>query len=581
MTCVDEKNNAERDVSLDGGVYRRKSTKMMTVISAVVIVAVILLNLLAAILGDMNLWYIDLSREKYKSAESALYTLSDSCKALISEQAIPMVEQVNREREAEGLDPIKVKIVFCTDKDFIENDDMMRYVSFTARSLAKEFSDSIEVEYINTAKNPSAVQKYKTTTAATIYDSDVIVEFGSEYLVQSINSFYHIDDTETTPWAYNGEKRLSAMILALTRAESPICCITTNHGEGLFDANGNVKEEYTTFIKVIGGAGYDVEFIDLERDDIPENCRMIITFAPTIDFKAFGNLGENNVSEIEKLDKYLDQANAFFYVCDRDTPKLENLEEYLEEWGVAVTRVSDKAGEYDNYAVKDGTMCMDSGEGNVIIGEYATEGLGATLTEDMRRAAYPAKVVFGNSTSITPAENYNKVYVQADEETGTSAFNYFRYYKNGVGRNMLDIFTSSASAYAEVNGEQYEIATEHQRFKLMTVTQETRQVQEDNFTTVNRASYVIALASTDFLVNEMLESRAYGNTDVITSTLRNTGNEVVPTDIDLKAFYEYGVEDSFAYRGVKPDVWSIWLIATPAAIALIVGVVVNIRRKYR
>ena len=115
----------------------------------------------------------------------------------------------------------------------------------------------------------------------------------------------------------------------------------------------------------------------------------------------------------------------------------------------------------------------------------------------------------------------------------------------------------------------------------MTVTQETRQVQEDNFTTINRASYVISLASTDFVNNELLESKAYGNTDVITSVLRTTGNEVVPTDVDLKAFYNYAVEDSFAYRSVKPDVWSIWLIVTPAVIALVVGVVINIRRRYR
>ena len=146
---------------------------------------------------------------------------------------------------------------------------------------------------------------------------------------------------------------------------------------------------------------------------------------------------------------------------------------------------------------------------------------------------------------------------------------------------MLDVFTTHETAYAKVAGEQYEIATEHNRFKLMTVTQESRQVQEDNFTTINRASYVISLASTDFLKNELLESKAYGNTDVITSVLRTTGNEVVPTDIDLKAFYNYNVTDSFAYRAVKPDVWSVWLMATPAALALIVGVVVNIRRRYK
>ena len=583
MICVDERNSAVAEdlVADENTLPARKNPKIKTVICAIVLVAVMLLNLIVAMVGDGRLWYLDLTRGKYKSQEAAFYTLSDECRALISSDAVPMVRAVNAEREKNGEEPIRVKIVFCIDKDYIEEDDMMRYVSFTARSLAKEFPNEIEVEYINAVKNPSAVQKYKTTSAASIYPSDVIVEFGSEYLVQSINSFYHTDEAATTPWAYNGEKRLSAMILALTRAESPICCITTNHGETLFDANGEVKEEYTTFIKVIGGAGYDVQLLDLEKEEIPENCRMIITFNPTTDFRAFGDLGEGGVSEIEKLDKYLDAANAFFYVCDRGTPKLDNLEEYLEEWGVTVARVKDKADSFDSYFVKDIDNCIDSGFGDMIIGNYATEGLGAILTEDMRRAAYPAKVVFGNSTSIAPADNYYKVYVQADAENGVEAFNYYHYYKNGVSRSMLDIFTTHATATAFVAGEQYEIATEHQRFKLMTVTQESRQVQEDNFTTVNRASYVISLASTDFVKNELLESKAYGNTDVITSVLRTTGNEVVPTDIDIKAFYNYNVDNSFAYRAAKPDVWSVWLIAAPAALALVVGVVINIRRRYR
>ena len=577
---MNENENKTADTSVEVEPLVRKG-RLFKVIGAIVIVAVIALNLLVSVLSEARLWYIDLTKTKYKSAESSFYTLSDSCKSLISADAIPMVQAVNAEREAKGEEPIKVKIVFCADRDHIESDEMMRYVSFTARSLAKEFPDEIEVEYINMTKNPSAVQKYKTTTAATIYNSDVIVEFGSEYLVQSVKSFYHIEETETSPWAYNGEKRMSAMILALTRAEAPICCITTNHGEGLFDPLGNVKEEYSEFIKVIEGAGYDVMFIDLERDEIPENCRMMLTFAPTVDFKAYGNLGESGVSEIEKLDKYLDAANSFFFICETSSPKLENLEEYLEEWGICVASKSDELGGRDNFAIKDKGASVDGGAGSVIIGDYATEGLGAVFIEDMRESSYPAKVVFGNSTAITPAEGYYKAFVTANEETGQKAFSYYRYYKNGVSRSLLDIFTTSSTAYAEVAGEQYEIATELQRFKLMTLTQEERHVQEDNFTTINRASYVIALSSTDFVKNEMLSSRAYGNTDVLTAVLRGTGNEVVPTDVDLKAFYEYEIVDSFAYRAEKPQVWAVWLIVAPAVIAIAVGAVVCIRRRYR
>lgn len=559
----------------------RGGKKRVSIITAIVMAAVIFLNVAVTLIGDGSLWYIDLTRERYISGESAMYTLSESCKRLVGDEAVAMVEQINAERAKNGEDKIKINVIFCADRDVIEADEYMRYVSYTARCLSDEFPDSIAVKYINIVANPSAVQRYKTTSAASIYPSDIIVEFGSEYLVQSSNAFFYTDTGETEPWAYNGEQKLAAMMLSVTRADSPVCAVTVNHGESIMGEDGKVAEKYTTFIRLVEGAGYDVRFLDLEREDIPENCRMMITLDPQTDFKAFGNLGEGGVSEIEKLDKYLDDANAFFYICDQSTPVLKNLDEYLAEWGVTVGRVEDKAGYMQNTAINDREMCVDSGRGNVILGNYATDGLGATLTKDMRKASYPPKVIFGNATSIVPAENYNKAFAVADEETGDEAYVYYSYYKNGISRTMVDVFSTYVSAESFVDGEVHEIATEGNLFKLMTVTQEERQIQQSNLTSVNRASYVLALSSTEFLENDCLDSTSYGNTDVVLSALRNTGSAVVPANVDLKGFYEYEIKDEFALKEQKPTVWVRALTITPAVVALAVGIVVNVRRKYR
>lgn len=580
MENKDLENNAEINSSENAPCKCRKA-KRFKAVTALVIIAVVVLNIIVSVWGDINLVYIDLTKTKYKSAKADMYTLSEMCRDLVGNEAIPMIKKVNEEREQRGEQPLKLNIIFCSDKDIIENDPVMTYISYSARSIAKSFSDLINVDYINMSENPSAIQKYKTTSAATINNSDVIVEFGSEYLVQGANSFYVTDTGASNPWAYNGEKKLASMILAVTRAEAPICCITYNHGETLFDKDGEVRADYSTFIKLIGGAGYDVQFIDLEREEIPANCRMIVVFDPQYDFKAFGNLGEGNVSEIEKIDKYLDEANAFFYVCDKDTPVLKNLEEYLEEWGITVTREENAAGILENYALEDLVNCTDSGKGNIMVGNYATEGMGASLTADMRARSYPPRVVFGNSAAIKPAENYIKRYVAADEDAGTAAYSYYAYYKNGNSRSMLDIFTTHGTASAKIGGEIYEIATEYNLFKLMTVTQELRQVQEDNFSAVNRASYVISLSSSDFLKNDVLDSTAYGNTDVVLSTLRNTGNEVIPTNVDLKAIYVYDMANNKAYSTHNPTVWTQCLIIIPAVLIFGVGLVVNVRRKYR
>ena len=558
-----------------------KTPARLSIITAAVLLAVIALNVAVSLLSDRQLWYADTTKARYKSAESTLYTLSEECEKLIEKDAIPGISRVNAERAARGEDPIKLKIVFCADKDRVESNEMLRYVSYTARALAKKFSDSIEVEYINMAKNPSAVQKYKTTSAATIYETNVIAEFGSEYLVQNVSSFFYQDSGASSPWAYNGEQRLSAMILSLAQAEAPVCAITNNHGEGLFGADGKVLDKYTSFIKLVENAGYDVVFLDLERDEIPENCRMMITFAPTSDFKAFGSLGEDGVSEIEKLDKYIDGSNAFFYICDRSTPKLKNLEEYLEEWGVTVKRVEDAAKTLENYSVMDSVNCTDAGVGNVLLGNYATTGTGASITKDMRASIYLPKVLFGNSTAISPSDSYWKTVTEKNETAGTEDCAYYTYFRNGISRAMYDVFTTHSTAVAQIGGENYEVATEQQAFKLMTVTMETRQIQESNYNSINKASYVIALSSTDFVSNEVIDSAAYGNTDVLLATLRNAGGEAMPARVELKAFYIYSIGDDKAIAAANVEAWMWCLTLIPVFVITVTGGIIMIRRKYR
>lgn len=560
-----------------------KTPKRVTVITALVIVAVIALNIAVSLLGDARLWYIDLTSVRYKSGESTMYTLSDACSSLIGSDAVPMIEKVNAEREGRGEKPIKLNIIFCADKDRIENDPMMGYLNMTARALEKQYSHAIDVQYINIDKDPSAVQRFKTTSAAKIYNSDVIVEFGSEYLVQKISAFYYQDEGTSKPWAYIGEQRLSAMILSLTRAEAPVCAITTNHGESLFDKSGNVRGEYSEFIKLIGGAGYEIRFIDLESDAIPDNCRMMITFDPQTDFRAYGDLGENGVSEIEKLDRYLDGSNAFFYICNRSTPELKNLEEYLEEWGIEVERAESAAETSENFAVKDSVNCTDAGRGDLVVGKYGNVGLAAGITGDLQKLAFPPMVVFPNATSLAPSDSYIKTFIAEDKENGVEAGSFFSYYRNGVSRTFVEVFASYDTASAYVGDEVYEIATATDPFRYMTVSRESRTVQETSYTSIDRSSYVLGLSSTEFLKNELLASAAYGNCDVLLSALRQTGTEEMPANIKLKAFYVYNMEavGNEAEFAEQSTAWLLCLAIIPAAAALAVGTVIVVRRKTR
>ena len=278
----------------------------------------------------------------------------------------------------------------------------------------------------------------------------------------------------------------------------------------------------------------------------------------------------------------MDKAYSFMLFVDKDTPEMPVLEEYMEEWGITVARAENAEGELENLTIRDQTMKLDK-DGYIPLAEYVTVGGGASITEDMRNVSYPAKVVFPNATAIAMSDSYRTTYVDVDETTGvTEAYSYGSYYRNGVSRYFHDVFKTGATASAEAFGKQYQVATDLDRFNLMTISVESRTVQETNYISTQEPSYFTVFSSTEFASDTILDSASYGNADVLTATLRHMGREVVPANLEFKAFKKYEV-DTNAY---VPDPAS--MLATtvsmtllPVAICAIAGVYVNVKRKFR
>lgn len=557
-----------------------KKRSLGTLLTVIVLLAVLALNVAASLLQERFMLFVDNTVTKYVDSHytddginpPSFYTLQDETVELIDEHVIPMVDSHNAQRQENGEEPIKVNIRFCAERDYINSSEKSRYIMYTALWLQSLYPDHFAVDFMNISKNPSLAQKYKTTSATNIYSSNIIIEFGTEFRVYRPDAFFNFtDETSTTPWTYNGEKIYAAGILAVTRAESPICCITTNHGEDI----GNIS----AFIDLIKKAGYIVMEIDLETDEIPEDCRMLITYDPQTDFHAFGNLGENGVSEIDKLDKYLDRALSFMLFVDNETPYLPNLEEYMEEWGVVINRAEDEDGNMDAYHMRDEIERIDM-NGYTLLSTYATGGLGASVTSDMRDVGVPAKVIFPNATSIDLSESYRRSFVEADDTKNTPAYSYGSYYRNGIERNMAEIFVSGQNSYAEIDGKTYEVTTSEKTFKLMTLSAEYRSIQENETFTASDPSYVAVCASTEFVADGIIDSASYGNADVMLSCLRRMGRAVIPVDtIGFKAFHVDEVDtDTYTPSGMTAT--TILLSLLPLAAATVTGVIVTVKRKY-
>ncbi len=550
-------------------------------LTALVLAAVLLFNVLVSFLLQKTHQYIDLTTEP-------LYTLSETCIDLLDQT----MDSANANSKTE--EPVQVDIIFCADPDLLIGNFYLRTIYYTALSMQKYFPDSIRVSTTNVWENPSSVDPYRTNSYSAIYQTDVIISSGSEFRVYPYRSFYIFNDlADDAPWAYSGEKNFLRGIIAVTRADAPICALTVNHGEPFATEEGCA--EYSQFLSVIENAGYEIQYLDLENEPIPENCRLVITFDPQTDFASVATGAA--VSETYKLDSFLAKAYSYLVFVDADTPKLPIWEEYLEVWGISIERYEgqdatgmDVEGVYE---IIDPTNSLDS-TGETVIGQYATVALGGTLTKDMRENGANPKVVFKNAASIAYSPIYKVSYVLPDDENGlTEGFTHATYSKNNASRAIFDVFTSGKDSYAYVrsngarlpdaNGNDWVLDTYdvHDPYRLMTLSRETRIIGEDaGYTNVNDSSYVGVIASTEFASNEVLETNAYGNTDVLLATLRQIGGEVEPVGLKWATLYDAEINSDYC-SPITATAFTVVLVLVPLFGMGITGLVVLVRRRLR
>ena len=575
------------------------------VLSAAVIAAVILLNVFVSALAERFSWmYLDMTPED-------LYSITDDCFDLIEKEALPAVDEMrtfNKQYNAsEGKDlpnvkdeisgettngsgtfvprdeNLKINFYFMDDEDVLLENTHMRYVIRSVQEVVNKFPDYFEMKYINIDKNPSAVQKFLTTTHSTMSKTSVVVECGTEFRTLPLLRFFTQDPTTEEIWAYDGEKQLASAILAITRAESPVCLVDMTHGEFFYDPQLLYTIEEAGFQLALTESYLTQESIKKVEEEYGADVRLLLIYNPTADFlvKETSSTGStiSDIDEIAALDKFLDGKSSLMLFMSPTSPVLPNLEEYLAEWGIAFDRHAEGLNE-SGYMIKDSANSLTS-DGHTVVSEYVTTGMGGQLTSTMRSVTYPKKVIFRNAMSIRYSDVYEKTaYDPTDNEvTATGEVYYYgNYFKNGVSRSIYEMFQSSASAVAMAGGKEIASADEYERFRLMTVSCELRSTQENNYSEpLQENSYVIACGSTEFATAGFLQSAVYGNTDLLLSALSVVGREPVPVGIVLKPFGDYTI-DSITTAGATA--WTICLAVIPAAAALITGVVVLVRRKY-
>ena len=545
-------------------------------ITALIIAVVIIINAIMTLLTQRFMWYGDMTPDLH-------FTISEECFDLIGavsdeddiNSPVEMIDKFRAENKAynaeKGLvkgdkdyrdENVMINILFPVEPDALDADDTTLYVKENAEELRAKFPDYISTEYVNAINNPKRFERYLSSNVEKISLDSIIIECGSEFRIRTLRSFYIFD--KDTPFAYNGEKAFASSILAVTRSEMPLACYTVNHGESFpvsaeVDENGNAL---IPFLDVLENAGYRAQPIDLSKEDIPEACRLLITFNPKQDFIS-GNTGLQKEGELKKLDAYLESRNAFMVFLDPTTGELENLEEFLAEWGLAVRRDGD-----DPIVVKD-SQNSNLNNYEAVIGNYDTNDLMEGWAEDLS-----AKVIFEDAMAIEYARDY-KINSQPLANDPSKTFEIGG--NPSYNRAVFTMFKSYETASGYAAGREVAKATASDPFKLMGVSVETHYEQE-KYSVIEDSAYVVLCGSTDFASDRYLYSNSYGNEDLLLSVFQMCGREPVPVGLDFKEFANYEIEEISTGDATK---YTVALTVAPLVIALCAGVFVLVRRKNR
>lgn len=492
------------------GFYSSKSFRYgsaATAFTCAFIAVILVFNIIFSALANRYMWYIDMTEEE-------IFTLSDAAKDILAD----IDEEVN--------------IYFTSDPDTLmngSNSTYTKYVYNTALQLENEF-ENIHVTCKDIIKNRAFFEPYRTTAATNLYTTSVIVESGTEIRVFALDAFYVFND-DSTIWAYNGEKKLLSGILQVTSAELPIVYFTSEHGE---DLGEDAQALYSLFYD----NGFDVRVINLAKEEIDEDARIIIINDPVYDFIG-AEADDSSANEIRKLDEFLDNFGCLYVFADPDhAGKLTNLSEFLEEWGIAFTP--------DTY-IRDADNSIST-DGLSVVAKYDTDTLGSSIYKDLT----------SNLTTLPKTISRYTMPIQIlwDEGGGLSG-----------SRDVSPVLTSYSSAQAVQNNE----VVGRGEYNLLTISREMRVVDNEEY-----YSYVIVSGSSNFANSSYLLSNAYANADILSAAMKATGREKILANVDFKVFDDTDLDITTA----QANDWTLACVLALPAVAAVCGLVIWVRRKH-
>ncbi len=514
--------------------YMNKSSKkklrhgsVALIITVLAFVAVVILNIIIGMLASRYDWmYLDINSD-------TVYSISDDCREYVRKFVIPEIDRVNTSQASQQ----KIKIVFCDTPENINADEHLASIYDSVDELKEMFPEHIEIKHLNIWEQPSVAREYGATSTG-----DIICEFGTRHETVNFADFYLVDPNDnSTIIAYNGERTIAACLVKITEAAPPNCYFTVNHGEEI---------ENVSLMRTLIDAGYTVNFLDLSTKEIPDDCELLVTYAPKRDMSA----NEGDRSEAQKVDEYMLNGGKYMVFISADTfaaGEHKNFEDLLERWGVDFMHKTSNDGIEQSCHIRDryNSLTVD---GYTVLSENASRGKASEVLSDKGYSN-----AFSNSTCIEFGRDF------VSDKKG----NYVKE-QNGVKKTAFPLLVTHSTAEAWMGGITVARADE-QPFVLMSMTVSER---DDG-----KIGHLMACASTEFAAKDGMQSAVLGNSRVITEIVKYMGRESAPVELTFKSF---GTSEIESLTTRTANIYTAILTVIPTLAVAIAGAVVLVRRRF-
>lgn len=509
------KSSVKNTVHLIRTSSRFRHGSMATVMTVVFFVFVVLLNVIVMKLADRYAFLtIDLT-------EDQRYTLTDA--------TMELLKNVN---ETVEIDILATEEQCSNEASELVSTDYYGQIP-VAHEIIKRYAQSnknITINYVDLSKTPAYILQFPEYSNVLDYYSIVVkstrrtrVTSFYEMLPSLSSGYVNYDSTaaDTSVAQSYTETYMTSLIKTVTMDKTPVVAFV----DGL-----NVDGNSADFVSAMQLNGYDVQVVDIRKDEFPDNTDIVMIAAPTTDI---------NRAQMEKLDSFLNDpsgSKTLLLFSSSIMPNLPNLSALLAEYGLVITQ----------------DIVYEGNSSNVISTKMSH------FTAQMEETDYTNELIEqSNAPAVANAVALNVLY---ETKGSTEAY---------------AILTSSSEGYVcnaskEFDESKYTEADKDTRILMAASTTYRDMLDGDEL----RTDMIVAPDSLYDI--EFLGSDIYGNMSLLLNVVnRRSGIDEDNVDIEAKSLYAVDFSVDIETLSVLSMVFC-YLI--PLAV-LIFGFVVYFRRK--